>query len=232
MSDADPDPLGLGPEEMRRLGYWVVDQVVDHISGIGDGPALRSDSPDRLLALLGGPVPTKPGEPQAAMATLVEVALATMQHTDHPRFFTRVPGPSSYPAVLGEWLGTGFQAIAASWGGGAGPTAVELIVLDWLRTLLRLPDGTEGILLSGGSMANLTGLMAARHEMGDGVVYLSDQTHSSIGRGLAATGFAEIRLLPTDDRLRLGVHAVLRAVADDRAAGHRPAIVVATAGTT
>ena len=118
--------------------------------------------------------------------------------------------------MLGEWLGTGFQAIAASWGGGAGPTAVELIVLDWLRTLLRLPDG----------------LMAARHEVGDGVVYLSDQTHSSIGRGLAATGFAEVRLLPTDDRLRLGVDAVLRAVADDRAAGHRPAIVVATAGTT
>ncbi|MET0884499.1 MAG: aminotransferase class I/II-fold pyridoxal phosphate-dependent enzyme [Acidimicrobiales bacterium] len=232
MSDADPDPLGLGPEEMRRLGYWVVDQVVDHITEIGDGPALRSDSPDRLLALLGGPVPTEPGDPQAAMATLVEVALATMQHTDHPRFFTRVPGPSSYPAVLGEWLGTGFQAIAASWGGGAGPTAVELIVLDWLRTLLRLPDGAEGILLSGGSMANLTGLMAARHEVGDGVVYLSDQTHSSIGRGLAATGFAEIRLLPTDDRLRLGIDAVLRAVADDRAAGHRPAIVVATAGTT
>jgi glutamate/tyrosine decarboxylase-like PLP-dependent enzyme len=134
--------------------------------------------------------------------------------------------------VLGEWLGTGFQAIAASWGGGAGPTTVELVVLDWLRTLLGFPDGTAGILLSGGSMANLTGLMAARHEMGDGVVYLSDQTHSSIGRGLAATGFAETRLLPTGDWLRLGVDAVRRAVADDRTAGHRPAIVVATAGTT
>jgi len=68
--------------------------------------------------------------------------------------------------------------------------------------------------------------------VGDGVVYLSDQTHSSIGRGLAATGFAEIRLLPTDDRLRLDVDNVRRAVDGDRAAEHRPAIVVATAGTT
>jgi len=160
LSDPDPDPLGLGPEEMRRLGYWVVDQVVDHITGIGDGPALRTDSPDRLLALLGGPVPTEPGDPQAAMTTLVEVALATMQHTDHPRFFTRVPGPSSYPAVLGEWLGTGFQAIAASWGGGAGPTTVELVVLDWLRTLLRLDPTARHVLTIASSRLKLTRLSA------------------------------------------------------------------------
>ena len=233
MSDPlDPDPLALDPDEMRRLGHWVVDRVVDHVTTNGDGPALRTDTPEHLQALLGGAVPEGPGDPMAAMEALVEVALATMQHTDHPRFFTRVPGPSSYPAVLGEWLGTGFQAIAASWGGGAGTTTVELVVLEWLRTLLGLPGGTEGVLLSGGSMANLTGLMAARHEGGDGVVYLSDQTHSSIPRGLAATGFGEVRLLATDERLRLDVDVLAAAVADDRAAGHRPTIVVATAGTT
>lgn len=234
MSEPDPqlDPLGLDPDEMRRLGHWVVDQVVDHFTGIDAEPALRTASPAHLEARLGGPVPREPGDPLAAMTTLVEVALATMQHTDHPRFFTRVPGPSSFPGVLGEWLGTGFQAIAASWGGGAGTTTVELVVLEWLRTLLDLPEGTEGVLLSGGSMANLTGLMAARHEIGDGVVYLSDQTHSSIGRGLAATGFNEVRLLATDDRLRLDVDRLVAAVATDRAAGHRPTILVATAGTT
>ncbi len=226
------DPLGLDPAEMRRLGHWVVDRVVDHLEGRDDRPALSTDSPERLQAALGGPVPTAPGNPVEAMTALVEVALATMQHTDHARFFARVPGPSSYPAVLGEWLGTGFQAIAASWGGGAGPTTVELVVIEWLRELLALPEGTEGVLLSGGSMANLTGLLAARHAMGDGVVYLSDQTHSSIGRGLATTGFAEIRSLPTGDALALTVEQVVDAVARDRAAGRTPTIVVATAGTT
>ncbi len=230
---ADPDDLlGLDPAEMRRLGYWVVDQAVDHVLGIADGPALKVDDPDRLRSRLGGPVPRAGGDPLEAMQVLVDVALATMQHTDHPRFFTRVPGPSSYPAILGDWLGTGFQAIAASWGGGAGPTTVELVVIDWLRELLGLPAGTEGVLLSGGSMANLTGLLAARHEVGDGVVYLCDQTHSSIGRGLTATGFEELRVLASDDRHRLPVNGLAAAIAEDRAAGRDPAIVVATAGTT
>jgi glutamate/tyrosine decarboxylase-like PLP-dependent enzyme len=167
-----------------------------------------------------------------AMQQLVDVALATMQHTDHPRFLTRVPGPSSYPAILGDWLGTGFQAIAASWGGGAGTTTVELVVVDWLRQLLGFPDGTEGVVQSGGSMANLTGLLAARRAQGDGVVYLSDQAHSSIGRALRATGFADVRVLATDDGLRLPVPALVEALAGDRAAGRTPTIVVATAGTT
>ena len=227
-----PDPLGLEPEDMRRLGYWVVDRVVDHLEGRDERPALSTDTPERLREALGGPVPTGPGDPVEAMTALVEVALATMQHTDHARFFARVPGPSSYPAVLGEWLGTGFQAIAASWGGGAGPTTVELVVIEWLRELLGLPAGTEGVLLSGGSMANLTGLLAARHQQGDGVVYVSDQTHSSIGRGLARSGFADVRVLPTGDELALTVEQVAATVAEDRASGRTPTIVVATAGTT
>ena len=88
------------------------------------------------------------------------------------------------------------------------------------------------MILSGGSMANLTGLLVARHELGDGVVYLSDQSHSSIGRGLGVTGFDEVRTLPTGSALRLTVDQVADAVAEDRAAGRTPTIVVATAGTT
>ncbi len=226
------DPLGLDEAEMRRLAHWVVDRVIDHVVHGDEGPALSVGTPDELHAALGGPVPTGPGDPEAAMQVLVDVALATMQHVDHRRFFTRVPGPSSFPAILGDWLGTGFQSIAASWGGGSGPTAVELVVVEWLRQLLGLPDGTQGVILSGGSMANLTGLLVARHELGEGVVYLSDQSHSSIGRGLGVTGFDEVRTLPTGSALRLTVDQVADAVAEDRAAGRIPTVVVATAGTT
>ncbi len=157
-----------------------------------------------------------------------------MQHGDHPRFFARVPGPSSFAGVLGEWLGTGFNAIAASWGGGSGPATVELVALDWLREALGLPEGTEGVLVSGGSMANITAIAAARAHAGPGVAYLSDQTHSSIGRGLARA-----RLRPTghphldsDENLRLPVSDLQRAIAEDRRAGRQPRFVIATAGTT
>ena len=116
-----------------------------------DGPAIRASSAAELHEALGGPVPQAPGDPLEAMQILVDVELANMQHGDHQRYFAPVPGPSSYAGVLGEWLGTGFNAIASCWEGASGPTMVELVALDWLRELLGLPVGTEGVLLSGGS---------------------------------------------------------------------------------
>jgi aromatic-L-amino-acid/L-tryptophan decarboxylase len=229
-----PDTLGLGAEEMRRLGYWVVDTVVEHFEGARDAPAIQTGTPQALMAVLGGPVPEDPGDPIEAMNQLVDTALAHMQHGDHPRFFARVPGPSSYAGVLGDWLGTGFNALVASWPGGSGPATVELVVLEWLRELLGLPAGSEGVLVSGGSLASLTGLAAARHLHGAGVAYLSDQTHASIARGLAHLGFGpdEVRVLPSDASFRLDPASVAEAVSRDRAAGRQPGFVVATAGTT
>ena len=206
------DTLGLETDEMRQLGYWVVDRVVEHFEQGADGPAISASPPADLRAALGGPVPEAPGDPIEAMRTLVEVALSNMQHGDHPRYFARVPGPSSYAGVLGDWLGTGFNVIAASWAGSSGPSTVELVALDWLAQLLGLPEGTEGILMSGGSLSNMTALAAARAHLGPGVAYLSDQTHASILRALTALGFPteEVRVLASDERLRLTTAAVAR----------------------
>ena len=228
------DTLGLETERMRELGYWVVDRVVEHFEHSADGPAIREGSAHELRAALGGPVPDEPGDPLEAMQTLVDVALAYMQHGDHPRYFARVPGPSSYAGVLGEWLGTGFNAIASSWAGASGTATVELVAVDWLRELLGLPEGTEGLLMSGGSLSNMTALATARHTIGPGVAYMSDQTHASIRRGLDVLGFAtdDVRALPSDDGLRLTAAAVRDAVDEDRRGGREPRFIVATAGTT
>ena len=234
LSADDHDPLGFEVAEMRALGYWVVDRVIEHLEGLPGGRAIREGSPGELRDALGGPVPEEGGSAQDALRTLADVALSHMQHGDHPRYFARVPGPSSYPAVLADWLGTGFNAIAASWGGGSGPATVELVTLDWLRALLGLPEGTEGVMTSGGSLANLTALAAARVAVGPGVCYLSDQTHASISRALRTLGFPpeHVRVLPSDERLRLPLDDLVAAVEADAAAGRRPGFVVATAGTT
>jgi glutamate/tyrosine decarboxylase-like PLP-dependent enzyme len=233
LSDAD-DPLGLETAEMRRLGYWVVDRVVEHFEHVAEGPAIRTGAPADLRAALGGPPPQDGVDALEAMTTLVDVALGHMQHGDHPRYFARVPGPSSFAGVLGDWLGTGFNAMAASWSGGSGLATLELVTLDWLRELLGLPVGTEGVMTSGGSTANMTALAAARIVSGPGVCYLSDQTHASIPRALAVLGFPtqHIRVIDSDHDLRLSPAAVRAAVRQDRAAGRRPGFVVATAGTT
>jgi glutamate/tyrosine decarboxylase-like PLP-dependent enzyme len=228
------DTLGMDPDEMRRLGHKVVDMVVDRLQRKGSEPAIVTGTPVELMEALGGALPETPLDADSSLELLAEVALAYQQHGDHPRYFARVPGPCSFAAVLGEWLGTGFNTISASWGGGSGPATIELVVIEWLRQMIGMPAGTEGVLLSGGSIANVTAFLAARSELGRGVSYFCDQTHSSLHRDLIAMGCidAHMHKLPSDDNYRMSIDSLRAAVAADKAAGLTPVMVVATAGTT
>jgi glutamate/tyrosine decarboxylase-like PLP-dependent enzyme len=232
--DVPADLLDIDPEQLRALGYWVVDRTIEHLATLNERPAITTGQWDPLASVLGGPVPQSPATVEEGLRLLAEVALENQQHGDHPRYFARVPAPSSYPAILGEWLATGMQGVSSSWGGGSGTATIELVVLDWLRDALGLPATSEGVLLSGGSMANITALIVARTEVGEGVVYLTDQTHSSIRRGLLAMGQApeQIRVLPTGEDLTMSPAVLREAIATDLAAGLSPRVVIATAGTT
>ncbi|MEI6361001.1 MAG: aminotransferase class I/II-fold pyridoxal phosphate-dependent enzyme [Actinomycetes bacterium] len=226
--------LALDSEEMRRLGYWVVDRTIEHLTTLDHQPAVKESSSVELRSVLGGPLPRVGHHLDPDLTALADVALANQQHGEHPRYFARVASPASYPAILADWLGTGMQSVASSWGGGSGTTTVELVALEWLREAIGLAPTSEGVLLSGGSMANITGIITARHENGDGVIYLADQTHSSIGRSLPAIGQPtnRIRTVGTDDRFRMSATALQLAIEADVADGLRPSVVVATAGTT
>ncbi len=233
-TESGVDALGMSADEFRRLGYWLVDRIVARAHNLESCPTIVARTPAELMPRFGGPPPSEPGDPMIALELLADVALETKQHSDHPRYFARVPGPSSYTGVLGDWLGVGFNTIAASWGGAAGPTAIELVALDWIRSLMGFPEGREGVLASGGSMANLTALVATRKAKGAGVIYLSDQTHSSIVRALHIIGVApaHIRIIDTGDELRLTADSVRAAIAADHASGLQPRIVIGTAGST
>src|SRR3954447_6103739 len=226
------DPLTLPPDELRRFGHRVVDLVVDHLVGLRDEPPVRTGDRAALEALLREPPPEAPGDLHAALELLAGDVLTHMQHSDHPRYFARVPSPSNGVAALGDALAAGFSVFATSWAGGSGPTVLELVVVDWLRELCGLPEGTEGVLLSGGSVSALTALATARTETGGAVAYLSDQTHASNARALRVLGVPHVRVLATDDAFRLPPSALRAAIAEDRRAGRAPFCVIGTAGTT
>jgi aromatic-L-amino-acid/L-tryptophan decarboxylase len=127
---------------------------------------------------------------------------------------------------------------AGSWIGGAGASAVELAVLDWLRGWMGLPEGSEGVLVSGGSVGTLTALAAAAVARVDdrrrATAYASEHTHAAVAKAWRVLGFepAHLRVLRADTARRLSAAAVEAAVARDRDAGLSPFCVVATAGTT
>ena len=173
----------------------VADLVADHHEGLRDLPPLRRATRAELDALLREPPPEAPGDVDDALRVAAEVVMGHMQLGHHPRYFARVPSPSTEVGPLADALAAGFNAIATSWAGGSGPTALELVVTDWLAQLLGMPAGHRGRVRLGRLESSLTAFAAARPaRMGghdpDATVYCSAQTHASLPRALRALGFA------------------------------------------
>ena len=232
-------PLTLPPDQMRQLGYQVVDLIVDALEGLRDRPPSRRARPEELAGLLNEPVPRAGADPGEVLRQAVEEVLGPAMRVDHPRFFAYVPIPSNYVGMLADALASGFGVFAGTWQAASGAAAAELATVRWLRELFGLPETAGGLFVDGGSSANLYGLVAARRAiLGDrlegAVLYASDQAHSWIGRAAGLVGLqpSQVRLLGSDAEYRLRPDEVAAAVAADRAAGRRPFCVVATSGTT
>ncbi len=224
---------------MRTLGYLVVDTLVEHFAGLGAGPVGAKGRRPDLESLFREPVPERGTDAARLVRYLTGTVFATMMHVDHPRFFAFVPSPGNFVSAMADALASGFNGFIGTWFGGSGPAQIELVTIDWLRQLCGLPERAGGLFVSGGSMANLTALAAARHarlkyDIRPATIYCSDQTHSSIERALRVLGFSpsQIRKLPSDDRFRLPLAALEREVAADRALGRTPFCVIANAGAT
>jgi glutamate/tyrosine decarboxylase-like PLP-dependent enzyme len=219
---------------MRRLGYRVIDRIVDHWETLDSQPPVVVGDATALRSALGGAAPEQPGDADAALDRLFDEVLPWTSRSIHPRFFARIGSPSNYVSTLADAAASGFNLLGTSWVAASGPSTIELTVVDWLRSWCGMPVGTEGLLVSGGSVASLTALVAAREARGGvgGVVYLSDQAHASILRDLKVMGEREVRELPSDSDFRVPVAAVAAAIEADRAAGRAPFAVVGNAGTT
>src|SRR5256885_3554450 len=224
---------------MRKLGYAVVDLLTEHFAGVRHEPVGSKADPAKLIPLFNVDPPEKGRDPNEILAQLERDVLPHNLHVDHPRFFAFVPGPNNFVSTMADALAAGFNIFNGTWLGGSAAAAVELGVIRWLSRVCGFPAAAGGLFVSGGSMANLTALVAARHSLlqdrvGGATVYFSDQTHSSVERALRVIGFApeQIRKLPSDENFRLSIQRLREAIADDRAKGLRPFCVIANAGTT
>ena len=173
------------------------------------------------------------------LRVLDEDVLPFVGHFDHPRFFGYIPGAGTWPAALGDLIAAATMIDAGSWREAAGPSALELTVLDWFRDWVEYPESAAGVLVSGGSAANLTAIACAREALIGPmspriVMYTGDQTHSSVARAARHLGFRpdQLRVLPTDDSFRLRPADVVAAIDADLAADRLPFLVSANAGTT
>lgn len=231
--------LEMDAEAMRRAGYRIVDWLIDRQAGMRSSPLGRELKREETERLLREPMPEEASSFDRVFEEYAAKVAPNAVPLDHPRFFAFIPSAPNFVAVLAEALVAGTNVFAGTWLESSGPSQVEVVVLDWFKQMLGLPGTAGGVLVSGGSVANLTGLAAARQAIlnddpARAVIYFSNQTHASVDRALRVLGFhdSQIRRLGTGPDLRLDIAALREAIARDRANGLRPFAVVGNAGTT
>jgi len=234
----DASSLALDADVMRQLGYRTIDMLVDRITG-PQGPVVNAKSPGGLHRRLSMPPPEQPAGFDEILADLERDVLPYVARLAHPGYLAYIPGEGTWPGALGDLISSALNIDACWWLGASGPAALELAVLDWFRQWVGYPAEAGGALVSGGSAANLTALACAREAlMGEmdarAVLYMSDQAHSSLARAARVLGFGpdQVRVILSDHVGRMRPDALEGAIGADLAAGRRPLLVVANAGST
>lgn len=222
---------------MRRSGYEVVDAIVERWATLRDGPAWQGATRETTEPMLHGPAPEEGRELDGLLEKVLGEVMPLAGRIDHPRFLAFIPSSPTWASVLATFLISGYNIFQGTWLESSGPSQIEVTVLDWFREWLGYPAGSSGVLTSGGSAANLLAIVAAREAAGNperGTIYLSEQSHGSLARAARVAGIdpGRIRLVAADGASRIVPASLRAALAEDRAGGLHPFLVVGNAGTT
>jgi aromatic-L-amino-acid decarboxylase len=233
-----PHPLEPSPDALDHLTAACVAFVRDHVTSLASQPACDVDDADPLRLSFREPAP-ETGRSIEEILKRLGPAIAKSFNTAGPGYLAFIPGGGIYAAALADYI-----ALATNRYVGVAKAAPALVEIEtaatrWLATMVGYGPGAAGILTSGGSMANLLAIVAARCErLGEdftrGVIYTSTETHHSIAKAARLAGFApsHVRALPVDRHFRLDTGALREAIAADRRAGRVPFLIVANGGST
>jgi len=230
-------------EAMRALAHRAVDDGFNWLKSVRNRPVWQP-TPDSVVARFHEPLPKNPQGAERAYQDFIDWILPYPMGNVHPRFWSWYMGNGTPLGAVGDFL----AAIVNPNMGGGNHVAnhVELQVVDWCKEIVGLPLSSGGLLVSGGSVANLIGLTVARNTATDGDVraagvrglpaplayYTSSEAHSSMQKSLELLGLGAnaLRKVPVNAAFEI-VAALERMIVADRQAGVIPACVIGNAGT-
>ena len=237
----------LDPEKWDRmgaLGRRMVDDMMEYLRTVRDRPVWKP-LPEEVKEAFRRPIPRTPEDIEKVYEQFCRLILPYPTGNIHPRFWGWVMGNGTPFAMLADMLAAGInlnQGGLAQAGG-----LVEMQVIDWCREMMGFPAGSTGLLVSGGSMANLVGMTVARNTMAgydiraEGVqgakqpmtMYASSEVHSSVQKAIELLGLGSkaLRLIPVDEAYAIDLKSLRRQIKEDRTKGMHPVCVIGCAGT-
>ena len=243
MTRTDPSDLYRGVADAAARAGRI---YADFVAGLGGRPvAPPTDRPALREAFLGSVGDEGVGLDRM-LDDVEQLVLPNSMTTPHPCYAGLVNSSPLPAAPIADLVVSMLNNNGGAFHQSPAATTAEEEVLRVFCRLLGYPEDASGLLLPGGSFANLHGLMLARtaHFPGwltEGAsaaveprLYTSRATHFSVTRTAQVLGFGtdQIVALPALGRGTLDVDALRERVLYDRAAGASPFCVVATIGTT
>lgn len=232
-------------ELFRDEGHKLIDQIADYLNNCYDRKieqAIPWKDPDELLSMW----KSKMAGGSMSFTEIIEGALDNSVHLHHPRYIghqVAVPTPHN---ILSEMVSAMLNAGMVIYETGQTSTAMEKIVTDWLCCKIGYGNESGGILTSGGSLGNLTALLAARQKMADYdlweegvkngndfIILVSEEAHYSISRAGKILGFGQgVVKVPSDENFRMNIDELKKLYTKLAAEGKKVIAVVASACTT
>jgi glutamate/tyrosine decarboxylase-like PLP-dependent enzyme len=235
----------MDENEFRSVGHNVVDLLADYLASIDRKPLSSSTEPASLFAMFDERLPRSGVGTEQILTELQEKLLPNCVHVNNPGYFGLMTPTPTPVGILADFIASALNQNVGSYVIGPAATEMERRTIRWLCELIGFGPAAGGNLTSGGTMANLLGAKLGRDFASDNsaqrrglrehyTAYVSEERHVSVDKAfdMVGVGRENIRILPTDDQFRLRLDALESAIAEDKKAGLRPAVLVGIAGST
>lgn len=242
-------PLSLDPsaDEIKRWGNAAVEAMASYFDSIRGRQVYPAATSREIREKLDRALPIEGIDFDPLLETFEDVIIAASRHNGHPRMFGYVQAPGTGLAAIADLLASGLNANLTAWRSAPVAVEVERLTIDWIKQILGFKSDAAGLFVSGGSIANLAALAAARQAKASSDLtskgaqtlsqamrlYASEETHHSVVKAAALLGIGRdnVRFVETDEHFRIRIDDLVAKIREDIAAGHRPFCVVANAGT-
>src|SRR3954471_5658670 len=173
-------------DEIREWGDSVTRFVIEYLGELRDCPVYRYTSSRRIRSGLDSELPIKGTDFDSLLKIFRDAIVPFSRQNAHPRMFGYVQSPGTPIGAFADLLASTLNANLTIWRSAPAPVELERLTIDWIRQMLRFPAEARGLFVSGGSMANLAAIAAARQTKDDPSarlrIYASSETHFSVAK--------------------------------------------------